>query len=919
MNYDRKIIMIDMKQLFTLFAAVSLLAACSEDVTSNRLDNKKQYISFSVIDEDANASNEQSHDISTRANAEWTVEQMSQTAIETQVVEVETDLPTKESLCLTITDEPFIRRTKTDISRGTLFNSSDASSLHFGVTEFLKNTNTSFFSNLVPVYQNVTLDGGRELFKANDFWEYDAYDGVEYDFYCYAPRVNGSGQGMTLSDYNRIISYDATNVEVGNQPDLMTARKVTSSYVGAIPLTFQHRLCAIQIKTSGTWTAGYHVSGVKFTNVISSGTFNIDSDKEEAWTSKGSPADYEVLGFTEAAATNTVITGSSDKWLMMVPQTLSNTKLYITLSDASSNSFTVVASINASTWRAGHTITYTVNPESISSMTVNYPLGSSRAWNDGGTAFAGPVSTYVTTDQFGLFVIDKENKIIISNKPTAPTLGSASSSRTLDIPIFKSKQYKYFLMYPYRSDLETIVGTANYNSYYKEGATVTGRIASADAFFANVVSSWTPASNQSTEANFKAQDLQIAALNGDHFDMVHKMGLAQITMSTSQVWKKYIYYVNQNSYGYSSDKVTVPASTNFATNLPYLYSSKYYFIVKGSATFSTSATGIRKWAGFTLSPAARALAKKTIMPTATYTSNNYYFQTRAYSFKNSVQTMAVTGNKKYFYEVWGACGGGYGAHRHPEGGYSCGYKTFASNTTIYIVTGGRGRCCSTVSSDTYSTYPDLIYHYVVSASSAESYNGGGKNLYYPTTGSAGASAGGATHIATASGLLSQLSSNRTSILLVAGGGGCNGGSYELIVPTSPYSVGGGTNGGDASYSKGDGSGTFITAQVGARGTSAGTGGAVKGTFGQGASANTYTMGSGGGGYIGGNSGVDNRCPGGGGSGYTGGLDSGTSCLNGNSTVPYPSGGTMHGNGYVPSNKLTSGNGYAMVSLCPIED
>ena len=913
MIYDRKIIMIDMKQLFTLFAAVSLLAACSEDVTSNRPDNKKQFISFSVIEGDVDAGNEQSHDISTRVNAAWTVEPMSQTAIETQVVEVETDLPTKESLCLTITDEPFIRRTKTGISRGTLFNSSDASSLHFGVTEFLKNTNTSFFSNIVPVYQNVTLDGGRELFKANDFWEYDAYDGVEYDFYCYAPRVNGSGQGMTLSDYNRIISYDATNVEVGNQPDLMTARKVTSSYVGAIPLTFQHRLCAIQIKTSGTWTAGYHVSGVKFTNVISSGSFNIDSDKDDAWTSKGSPADYEVLGFTEAAATNTIITGSSDKWLMMVPQTLSNTKLYITLSDASSNSFTVVASINASTWRAGHTVTYTVNPESISSMTVNYPLGSSRAWNDGGTAFAGPVSTYVTTDQFGLFVIDKDNKVIVSNKLISPTSGSAASSRTLDIPIYKSKQYKYFLMFPYKNDatLQSIVGTDNYNSYYKEGATVTGRIASADAFFANVVTSWPIASNQSTEANFKAQDLQIAALNGDHFDMVHKMGLAQITMSTSQVWKKYIHYQNQGTTGYSSDKVTVPASTNFATNLPYLYSSKYYFIVKGSATFSTSATGIRKWGSFTLSPAARALAKKTITPTATYTSNNYYYETWAYSFRNTVQSLSITKGKKYFYEVWGACGGGYGSHRHPEGGYSCGYKTISGSgsQTLYIVTGGRGKCC-------YNSDDPQRNHYSTTGA-YESYNGGGKNLGYSASasprGSYGCSAGGATHIGLKTGLLTAFKSDySTYLLVVAGGGGCNGGYYELLNPTSPHSVGGGTNGADCRYGS-----PFVWAYVGARGSSPGTDGAVKGTFGQGASGNAVSMGSGGGGFMGGNSGINSSCPGGGGSAYIGGLDaSGRSTLNGNSEVPAPGGGTQHGNGYTST---TGGHGYAMVSLCPIED
>ena len=906
----------------TLFATVALLVACSEDMNTNRFDDDKRYISFSVRDDNVTSQNS-----STRASVSpWATEKDAQLT-EEKVVAVETDFPTEEPLCLTISDEPFIRHDNTDVTRGTLFDRSDAHNLVFGVTEFLTtNPSAPVFSNTIPVYQNTTLDDGRKLFKANEFWEYDAYDGINYDFYAYAPHVDGTAHGITLSNNNRTITYNAAGVAVGNQPDLMTAKKWTSSYVGAIPLTFQHRLCAIQIKTRGTWAAGYHVSAVKFTNVISSGTFNIDTDKGEAWTSKGDAGDYVVSGFNEADATETVITGPDDKWLMMVPQSLNGSKFSITLTDNTTptpNSYVITAPINASTWTAGHTVTYTVSPESFTDFTVNYPSGSDRNWNDNGNAVPGPVSTYATTDQFGLFVLNKDNKILISNLLVTPTTGSNAATRTLNIPasVFKSKQYKFFLMYPYKNDaaLQSIVGTDNYNSYYAKGVTVTGRTANADAFFANVVSGWTPASSQSTEANFKLQDLQIASLSGNQFEMVHKMGLAQMTMNTSEVWRKRITYVNQsNIVGYSSDKVTVPASTNFSTNIPYLYDSKYYFIVKGSATFSTSATGVRKWSNFTLSPVAGALAKKTITPTATYTSNGFYFDTKAYSFKNSVQTMTVTQGSKYFYEVWGACGGGHGAHRHPEGGYSCGFKTLSgsSTQTIYIVTGGRGRCCE---SSTTSVYNECtIYHYPgVATGDHDGYNGGGKNYGYPGNISA-CTAGGATHIATTTGKLSELSSsaNRQKILLVAGGGGCNGGGYELLVPTSPHSVGGGTNGGDCRYSGEDG---FVTALVGARGETPGTQGAVKGTFGQGGSGNVAGMGSGGGGYMGGNSGIEYRCPGGGGSGYTGGLDSGTSCLNGNSTVPYPSGGTMHGNGYDPSNTITNGNGYAMVSLCPIED
>ena len=444
------------------------------------------------------------------------------------------------------------------------------------------------------------------------------------------------------------------------------------------------------------------------------------------------------------------------------------------------------------------------------------------------------------------------------------------------------------------------------------------------SFLANVISGWnipTTQTDQSDISNFKKCDLQIAKVTLTITDgvttgssaMTHRMGVTEISIGTSQVYKKYIHYVNQNTTGYSSDKETITASANFDGNKPYLYNSKYYYIINGSASFATTSTGIKTWSSFTLSPAAGSVATKTISPTATYTNNNYYYETWAYSFKNSIQSTTVTKGKKYFYEVWGACGGGYGQHRHPEGGYSCGFKTFSGsgNQTLYIVTGGRGKCCYDTSASEYNHY-DTTGAY-------ESYNGGGKNADYTQGGTrigSGCSAGGATHIGLKSGLLTAFKSDYSSnLLVVAGGGGCNGGAYELLQPTSPHSVGGGTNGADCRYS-GTG-GSLVWAYVGARGASAGSNGIVKGTFGQGASGNAKSMGSGGGGFMGGNSGVNTNCPGGGGSAYIGGLDSsGRYTLDGNSEVPAPGGGTQHGNGYTAT---TGGHGYAMISLCPVED
>lgn len=841
MKFDKRYI--KMKKLFTLIAAASLMAACSEEVTTNRSEGDKQYISFSVSD---------TQNSSTRAFvAPWYNEQTEVTDAEKCVVAVDTDLPTEYPLCLTITDEPFIHRTESDLTRGAILNSGDAASLEFGVTEFLKDGDTEYFSNTKPAYQNVTLDGGRELFKANEFWEYDSYDGMEYDFYAYAPHVNSTGQGITLSNHNRTITYDATGISVGSQPDLMTARKWTSSYVGAIPLNFQHRLCAIQIKTAGAWASGIHVSAVKFLNVISSGTFNIDTDKDDAWTSKGAAGDYVVSGFNEAAATATVVTGPTDKWLMMVPQTLSGAKLSITLTDGSSNSTILTAPINSTAWSAGHTVTYTISPEAISEITVNYPTGSARSWNDGGNPEQGPISTYNDDDHFGLFVVDKDNKIIISNQDVTPTTGADAASRTLDISFFKSKQYRYFLMYPYKDNatLQSIVGLDNYNNYYKEGAT--GRSASADAFFAEVISNWSPVNNQSAEATFKSQDLQIAALSGDHFDMVHKMGLLACTLPDGITSNDVITY-DGNTYDSSAEgekwtkidsKCTTMewnASTTFtSTDKPYISGTTLYYITKpGNATIAISASSSTGYYDWSVSGASTTVSTANAYKTFTIASpdlSNYYNQkVWEFSYVGEGKQWKVPFDGTYRMECWGASGGG-GPTIGTSccGGYVSGVISLTKDQDFYIYTGQHGNSSN-------------------NASSTYMFNGGGYAVV--KSGHCGACGGGATDVRTVDGDWDNTSSLNSRIIIAAGGGG------GAAMQTSANA--GGLDG----YNGIGGDGTSYNSYQG-KGASQSGGGSGGPQFASARAGTAGTLGKGGlGGYN-----HNNGAGGGGGSGGGGGL------------------------------------------------
>lgn len=773
-----------MKKLFILIAAATLMAACAEDITTNQTDGDKRYISFSV-------SNEQN--TSTRSVvAPWAADQAEMADVEKKTVEVETDFPTEYPLSLTITDEPFIHHANSDITRGALLNSGDAASLQFGVTEFLtSNPTTPIFSNSKPAYQR-TLDDGRELFKANEFWEYDSYDGISYDFYAYAPKVDGTAQGITLHTSEgtdeekahcyRRITYNAAGVNVGNQPDLMTAMKWSSSYVGAIPLNFQHRLCAIQIITAGTWATGFHVSGVQFTNVISSGTFDIDTDKDVAWASYGSVGNYTVTGFNEASATGTTITGTvtpstDERWLMLPPQTLDGAKLSITMSDGT-NEYTISAPIHASTWRAGHTVTYTVSPEAVSDLIVNYPTGSARSWNDGSNPQTGPVTTYTDADRFGLFVLDKDNNIFISNQCVSPIAGSDAASRTLNIPsLFKSKQFRYFLMYPYidNASLEALVGTDNYNNYYKLDGT--GRPASADAFFAEVIANWAPVNDQSTEAAFKAQDLQIAKLSGDHFDMVHKMGLIAITMPSHTVRKTRYYQISGSEWVENATKndntansVTAYGATTFTSSYkPWASTTTTCFLISKPGSGAPTITANR---GTSDSHYSWSVDDQSITSAASYKAKTissfptYFYKAWEFSYEGAGREFTIPETGTYCIECWGASAGLCPPNltqTNPQtpgyGGYTSGNINLDANALLYVFVGQQGR------NDNYSA-------------NLGGWNGGGGAGYYPNyTGSGG---GGSTDVRLTVKDTDDLSiwqndnSLRSRIIVAAGGGGCSG-------------------------------------------------------------------------------------------------------------------------------------------------
>ena len=272
-------------------------------------------------------------------------------------------------------------------------------------------------------------------------------------------------------------------------------------------------------------------------------------------------------------------------------------------------------------------------------------------------------------------------------------------------------------------------------------------------------------------------------------------------------------------------------------------------------------------------------ASPVITGVYTTTSNSTPF-----NYTNSVQSMNLIAGNTYKLEVWGAKGGrGYSSTYSlgGKGGYSSGYYTPSTNTTIYIHTGGVG--ADGTSSSTY----------------AGGYNGGGNGYYYSGGG------GGATHIALTSGVLTSFSGSYNNNLLIVAGGG--GGGATSGSTTMSYSAVGGAGGGVSGV---DGNFVPYYAYPKSTGGTQSSGGiciqsaTYNGSFGQGGRYYTSYSGGGGGGFYGG-AGGSQYTSGAGGSGYVNqNLLTDYTTLDGNTTFPSTSGGTETGH---------NTSGYAKVS------
>ena len=531
---------------------------------------------------------------------------------------------------------------------------------NFGVTALYQNEGSyvSLFDNAIATnsgkYWNIPD-------ASNNTWPIDS----KVSFHAYAPHSSKSNSMLKSSpDFTNVqtnIHYTASSSsdDIVNQPDLIVATNAAQRSKTAantpVDLQFSHALTAVSFAMSSD-LADVIGDGAQLTSVSLQGIPNegdcqlIAQDDKHTSSSAIWKLDPDKNGtYTFDLSEKNVIVGSDlaltddKKTLMMIPQTLPDgAKLEFTFM-LNGQPQVLTVNLNGQVWEAGKSVIYKLSAKAINTLDatdVTYPI----TW----TASSFPKESFTTNDAIGLYVVDKNNKIVEKNVKL--TLGS-NSKWTTDKKFLKLAGYKYFAYYPYNSD----------NS---DAQNVNTSASDASTFFADKISKWNPAQDQ--HSALLSQDLQVATgvVGQDastlKFSMEHSMGLAVLNLESKNIAKTRRFKNNSYTYyypnltgrvtteptkdtDYTDDTATEPvsASTTFSGNIPYKTSTanRYLQIVKPSTDISFKASdesGNPRSAWGTLTPYTFNVAKNAVMSKEIKTDADFYYLARVYTCTQSV-------------------------------------------------------------------------------------------------------------------------------------------------------------------------------------------------------------------------------------------------------------------------------------------
>ena len=417
---------------------------------------------------------------------------------------------------------------------------------NFGVTALYQNGNAyeSLFSDATATftgkYWNIPNASN------NSTWPIDS----KVSFHAYAPHSSESNSMLKSSpDLTKVqtnIHYTASSADIEKQPDLIVATNAAQRSKTAantpVDLQFSHALTAVSFAMSSD-LAEVIGTGAKLTSVSLMGIPNEGDCQLIAKDGKhdSSSANWKLSSATDTytfnLSTKNVTVGSNmaltddNQTLMMIPQTLPDGAKLVFTFKLNDQPQVLTVPLNGQKWEAGKSVIYKLSAKAINTLDatdVTYP----STWN----ASSFPKSSFTTNDAIGLYVVDKNNKIVENNVKL--TLGS-NKIWTTGKKFLKLAGYKYFAYYPYnKSDAQMVDPSAS----------------DASAFFASKIRSLSPKADQSDESTLLAQDFQVAKgeVASDAstltFLMEHAMGLAEITLGAKTFDAKY------RLSGYKGDK-----------------------------------------------------------------------------------------------------------------------------------------------------------------------------------------------------------------------------------------------------------------------------------------------------------------------------------------------------------------------------
>lgn len=241
-------------------------------------------------------------------------------------------------------------------------------------------------------------DGKWSLASGETYYWPDKTNAVR--FFAYSPASTGSN-GITPSsaDYQGTPYLDVTvsNEDVEHQLDLMTAASAPAKYdvdSKSAVLPFKHAMTCVQFAVGSGFPSGAKIKNIKLYNVVSKGRYVIGGN----WTP--STADNDKVNYAiqnlnfSTSQTSSIIEhpdGKAHSTLLLIPQEFTSDDQYLEVKYEVGGSTTIITAIlNGTIWRAGTTVTYTIN-------TIDHRLNYIFQVTSASAGYKGGEATYTVT------------------------------------------------------------------------------------------------------------------------------------------------------------------------------------------------------------------------------------------------------------------------------------------------------------------------------------------------------------------------------------------------------------------------------------------------------------------------------------------------------------------------------------------